>query len=192
MDFLRPIPERPGAHRLAPIPAEAFALLLGEPVDRVTLELDPKRGGRLVGFRGFLAIALGETVYFSRRGARRLARGDASALAFLAHELFHVCQWRGHGRVLFLARYLGSYARHRLLGASGLAAYRSLGLEQGAFQAEAHLSRWLGDHPALVRELTGGAELTPEARAHLAGCAEDIRQDPVCFASLSWRRSRAR
>ena len=47
----------------------------------------------------------------------------------LRHELVHVEQWRRYGWVGFLARYLGAYARWRLLGHRHWDAYRRIPLE---------------------------------------------------------------
>jgi hypothetical protein len=53
----------------------------------------------------------------------------AAADRLLRHELGHVEQWRRHGWVGFLVRYLGSYVRWRLLGHRHWDAYRRIPLE---------------------------------------------------------------
>ena len=43
-------------------------------------------------------------------------RGREDDVGLIAHELVHVQQWREHGAVPFLARYLAEYVRGRLRG----------------------------------------------------------------------------
>ena len=70
---------------------------------------------------GAAAITLGPLVSVRTRWAddERLAR----------HEAEHVRQWRRHGAVGFLVRYLGSYLRLRLAFHPHWAAYRRIPLE---------------------------------------------------------------
>lgn len=70
---------------------------------------------------GYAAITLGPVVFVRERCA-----GDE---VLAAHEAEHVRQWRRHGTVGFLRRYLGSYLRLRLKGWPHLAAYRRIPLE---------------------------------------------------------------
>lgn len=86
-----------------------------------------ERGGdhwRLIGGPvppGADAITLGSLV---------IVREPAASSAMLArHEAVHVQQWRRHGLVGFLRRYLGSYVRWRLRGYPHLGAYRRIPLE---------------------------------------------------------------
>lgn len=51
----------------------------------------------------------------------------------LAHERVHVRQWRELGVVGFLQRYVGAYARWRLLGYPHKGAYRRVPLEIEAY-----------------------------------------------------------
>jgi hypothetical protein len=58
---------------------------------------------------------------------------DPSAIGRLVvHELVHVDQWRQHGRIGFLARYVGGYGQGLLQHRSFSAAYRNLALEEEA------------------------------------------------------------
>ncbi len=70
---------------------------------------------------GAAAITLGRLIIVRSRaaGSRRL----------LAHELVHVEQWRRHGALGFLARYLAAYVRWRLRGYPHWAAYRRIPFE---------------------------------------------------------------
>lgn len=70
---------------------------------------------------GAAAITIGPVISVRRRAAcdERLLR----------HELVHVEQWRRHGVVGFLVRYLGAYVRWRLLGRGHWDAYRHIPLE---------------------------------------------------------------
>ncbi|HVF74623.1 MAG TPA: hypothetical protein VM938_06205 [Acidimicrobiales bacterium] len=61
------------------------------------------------------AVTLGSLVI-----VRRSAAGSAP---LLRHEAVHVEQWRRHGIVGFLRRYLGDYLRLRLRGYGHRAAY---------------------------------------------------------------------
>jgi hypothetical protein len=73
---------------------------------------------------GIAAMTLGRWILV-RRGHER----DA---ALLAHELVHVEQWRVHGALRFLARYLSDYLRHRAAGLPHWRAYAAIGLEAEA------------------------------------------------------------
>lgn len=59
-------------------------------------------------------------------------RGRERDELLLRHELVHVAQWRRHGVVGFLARYLGAYLRWRLRGYGHRAAYLRIPLEASA------------------------------------------------------------
>jgi hypothetical protein len=67
------------------------------------------------------AITLGSLII-----VRRAAAGSES---LLRHERVHVRQWREHGVVGFLRRYLGDYLRWRLRGYGHRAAYLRIGFE---------------------------------------------------------------
>ena len=56
-------------------------------------------------------------------------RGAAADARLLRHELVHVEQWRRHGVIGFLRRYLVSYAGWRLRGHAHWDAYRRIPLE---------------------------------------------------------------
>ena len=56
-------------------------------------------------------------------------RGHERDRGLLAHELVHVRQWREHGPVRFLARYLGAYITNRRRGLGHRAAYESIPFE---------------------------------------------------------------
>ena len=70
---------------------------------------------------GAAAITIGPLISLRRRAAgnERLLR----------HELVHVEQWRRHGPVGFLRRYLGAYLRWRLRGHRHWDAYRRIPFE---------------------------------------------------------------
>jgi hypothetical protein len=57
----------------------------------------------------------------------------------IIHELMHVEQWRRHGTIGFLRRYLGDYLRNRFAGAGHHAAYEAIAAEAEARSAAAHL-----------------------------------------------------
>lgn len=73
---------------------------------------------------GAAAITLGPLIVVRREAVSR-----ASWPRLLRHELAHVEQWRRHGGVGFLLRYLSSYLLLRLRGWPHWAAYRRLPLE---------------------------------------------------------------
>jgi hypothetical protein len=60
----------------------------------------------------------------------RPGRGDDVGL--IAHELVHVQQWREHGALPFLWRYLADYARGRLRGEPHWTAYTAITFESEA------------------------------------------------------------
>ncbi|MGH9245117.1 MAG: hypothetical protein ACRD29_12525 [Acidimicrobiales bacterium] len=70
---------------------------------------------------GATAITIGSVV-IARPGALASPRLER-------HELEHVRQWRRHGPVGFLVRYLGAYARWRLRGYPHNGAYRRIPFE---------------------------------------------------------------
>lgn len=70
---------------------------------------------------GYAAITIGSVVCVRERWAAD------ETLAI--HEAEHVRQWRRHGTVGFLGRYLGSYLRLRGRGWPHVAAYRRIPLE---------------------------------------------------------------
>lgn len=74
--------------------------------------------------RGAAAITLGRLI--------SVRRAHADDLRLLRHELVHVVQWRRHGVVGFLVRYVGAYLRWRLRGYGHGGAYRRIPLEVAA------------------------------------------------------------
>lgn len=74
------------------------------------------------------AITLGSLII-----VRRAAAGSES---LLRHEQVHVRQWREHGVVRFLRRYVGAYLRWRLRGYGHRAAYLRIPFEvEAAWEA---------------------------------------------------------
>lgn len=96
---------------------------------------------------GAAAWTLGSLVIVRRRFAGRNL--------LLAHELEHVRQWRQHGAVGFLVRYLGAYLRWRGRGYPHAAAYRRIPAEIDAeWRARRHLGVGVGTSGA---ERAGGS-----------------------------------
>jgi len=85
------------------------------------------------------AVTLGRRIYLSPAGWRQVQAGGVDGLALAGHEAVHVLQYRRHGLVGMLARYLRDYLRGRRAGLSHHAAYRAVGYEREAFAAEARL-----------------------------------------------------
>lgn len=100
------------------------------------------------------AVTVGRRVFFSPAGWRQVEQGGAAGLALAGHEVVHVLQYRRHGVVGMLARYLGAYLRGRLAGRSHRSAYRAIGFEREAFAVEARL-----------RELAAVPEAAPASGA---------------------------
>jgi hypothetical protein len=65
-------------------------------------------------------------------GSLVIARSLDPGARLLRHEEEHVRQWRAHGPIGFLRRYLLAYARGRLAGFPHWAAYRRIPLEIAA------------------------------------------------------------
>lgn len=76
---------------------------------------------------GYSAITVRSTIIVRKR--------CADDLALLGHELVHVDQWRQHGTVRFLWRYLGDYLRLRRQGHDHHEAYRNIPFEAEAYAA---------------------------------------------------------
>jgi hypothetical protein len=70
--------------------------------------------------RGFDGITLGSMI---------VTRSTTPSAALVRHELVHVRQWRRHGRIGFLARYVGWYVWRRLQRHGHLGAYLRIPLE---------------------------------------------------------------
>ncbi|MEA2024390.1 MAG: hypothetical protein U9N79_08905 [Actinomycetota bacterium] len=79
---------------------------------------------------GVEAMALPRVVFVSAATFDRILDGDASTL--LIHESAHVDQWRDHGIVRFLTRYVGDYLRGRAAGLPRHPAYRAIRFEREA------------------------------------------------------------
>jgi len=71
--------------------------------------------------RGSAAITLGRVVI--------VRHGHEGSEHLLRHERVHVRQWRRHGVLGFTVRYLGSYAKWRLLRKGHRGAYLRIPLE---------------------------------------------------------------
>ena len=71
--------------------------------------------------KGFDAITIGRLV--------SVRRAAATSPYVLRHELVHVRQWRRHGVIGFLARYLGAYALGRLRRKGHRGAYQRIPFE---------------------------------------------------------------
>ncbi len=82
--------------------------------------------------RGTEAMTLRNVIFASESALQRIENGDA--LVLLAHEAVHVEQWRQHGVIGFLVRYLGDYFRGRAIGLPHHAAYRAIRFEREAVE----------------------------------------------------------
>jgi hypothetical protein len=82
--------------------------------------------------RGYAAMTLGRTVLV------HADRVDDDGL--IAHELVHVEQWQSHGRLRFLARYLGGYLRALVRHHRHRAAYLAIPFEA---EARERSQRWV-------------------------------------------------
>ena len=82
--------------------------------------------------RGTDAMTLRNVIFVSESALERIGNGDA--LVLLTHEAVHVAQWREHGVIGFLARYLGDYLRGRAIGLPHYAAYRAIRFEREAVE----------------------------------------------------------
>jgi len=81
---------------------------------------------------GAAAVTIGRVVV--------VRAGAVDDEVLLRHEAEHVAQYRAHGFLGFLVRYLADYARWRVRGYSHWAAYRRV-----AFEVEAE---WVSRRPA--------------------------------------------
>ena len=76
------------------------------------------------------AMTLPRKVFVSQEWFDRIVAGRAARL--LRHESVHVDQWRRHGRVGFLTKYLWDYLRLRASGLPHQEAYRAIPFEKEA------------------------------------------------------------
>jgi hypothetical protein len=106
------------ARRLSPAAVRAFTHVPTVDVERARVLVVP------VLTPGVAAMTLGRWIL--------VRRGRDEDVGLLAHELVHVQQWREHGAIPFLARYLADYLRGRLQGLHHWAAYAAI-----PFEAEA-------------------------------------------------------
>ncbi len=104
--------------RFGPGAAEAFPFVPAGDVERARVVVVP------LLTRGVAAMTLGRWIL-----VRRPHRGD---VGLLGHELVHVRQWREHGALRFLGRYLGAYLRLRASGLRHAAAYDAIPFEREA------------------------------------------------------------
>jgi len=105
----------------------------GAPPPAVVLRLAPAALRRL--WRGSVAaMATPGAIWLTPGAMRMVEAGEAGHL--ISHELAHVAQWRRHGRVTFLVRYLGDYLLVRAAGFPHDTAYRAIRFERAA-EAEA-------------------------------------------------------
>lgn len=74
--------------------------------------------------RGAAGITIGSVV--------SVRRGKETSTRLLRHELVHVEQYRRHGTLGFLRRYVAAYLRWRLRGYGHWAAYRRIPFEASA------------------------------------------------------------
>jgi hypothetical protein len=82
--------------------------------------------------RGTQAMTVQNVIFASPPALERIGNGDA--LVLLSHEAVHVEQWRQHGTVGFLVRYLGDYIRGRAVGLPHHTAYRAIRFEREAVE----------------------------------------------------------
>lgn len=106
----------------------AYDLIDTDLAEEVRVYRVPKPPGPFVG------ITLGRHVFLA---VDVLPNGTSK---LMAHELVHVEQWRRHGPVGFLSRYLRDYVRGILRTRSLLDAYRAIELE---FEARQRADEWL-------------------------------------------------
>lgn len=99
--------------------------------DSVTVARMPRLLEAVLG-SGVHAITLGSRIFIQSDRFESVVQGSEPEL--IAHELLHVEQWRRHGKLGFLARYLSDYVRLRVLGLTHGQAYHGIGFEHAAFK----------------------------------------------------------
>lgn len=100
-----------------------------------------RRGDHWVWVGGPVPPGSDAITIWSLISVRRRAAGSAR---LMRHEEEHVRQWRAHGPVGFLRRYLGAYLSARWRGHPHLAAYRLIPFEM---EAEAAAAAWETENP---------------------------------------------
>ncbi|MGI9528333.1 MAG: eCIS core domain-containing protein [Acidimicrobiia bacterium] len=99
--------------------------------DSVTVARMPRLMETMLG-SGVHAITLGSRIFVASDRYDGVVQGSEPEL--IAHELLHVEQWRRHGKLGFLSRYLSDYVRLRILGLTHAQAYHGIGFEHVAFK----------------------------------------------------------
>lgn len=99
--------------------------------DSVTVSRMPRLMEVILG-AGVHAITLGSSIFVAPDRYEAVVEGSEPEL--IAHELVHVEQWRRHGKLGFLSRYLSDYVRLRILGLTHAQAYHGIGFEHMAFK----------------------------------------------------------
>jgi hypothetical protein len=85
---------------------------------------------RKVWASGTAAMSMPRHIYVTPEAFRKLTAGEARRL--VRHESVHIEQWRRHGRIGFLTKYLSDYVRGRRAGLSHKEAYRAIPFEKEA------------------------------------------------------------
>lgn len=148
-------------------------------VDLAAVRVHRGRGARaLTRLLGASGVALGRRLFLSREGARRLDRRGASGIGLAAHEVAHVLQYRRHGLLGMLARYLWDYLRGRRAWIGHHAAYRGIGFEREAWEVGERVAE-LVRRDAEARRAVGGADRLPApCRERAAEAGRRVRSGP--------------
>ncbi|HUO86730.1 MAG TPA: DUF4157 domain-containing protein [Thermoanaerobaculia bacterium] len=136
-------------------------------------------GARLLtALLGASAVALGRRVFVSPAGARRLAARGASGVGLAAHEVVHVLQYRRHGTIAMLWRYLVDYLRGRRARLGHHASYRGIGFECAAREVGERLWELIAADGEAIGRLAAGDELPATTRRRAAELGRRLRCGP--------------
>lgn len=134
--------------------------------------------------RGFAAlhraagVTFGRRLFFSARGCERLGRGGLAAVELVAHEAAHVLQYRRHGLLGMLVRYLADYLRGRRAGLGHRGAYLDIGFEREARRFGSAVREILAADGEALAALGEGRRLPGECLARAAEAGRRVRSAP--------------
>jgi hypothetical protein len=148
-------------------------------VDLAGVRVHRGRGARLLTrLLGASGVALGRRLFLSREGARRFDGRGASGIGLAAHEVAHVLQYRRHGFLGMLARYLWDYLRGRRAWVGHHAAYRGIGFEREAWDLGEAIAALVREDDEALRAIVEGETLPAPCRERAAEAGRRVRCEP--------------
>ncbi len=127
---------------------------LGDDFGNVDLRLDSKRVPKNFG-----GITIGRNLHLARTESNDYRNRALDGIVLVGHELVPVGQYRKHGKIGFLKRYLREYRRNRKQGQTKNEAYRNISFEERAAEFGENVRAFLKANPEILGKLQEGEEL---------------------------------